>query len=83
MVLQYADIALVTFHMHQLESRVLSQCVLTVAHTVTLGISLGRDIETILVAEVVPARVVGIVTGAHGIDIELFHDADILNHPFD
>ena len=56
------------------------QCLLAVTHAVALDIGLGRQIEAVLVAEVVPAGIVGIVAGAYGIDIQIFHDLDILDH---
>ena len=48
--------------------------------TVALLISLSNHVETIFVAEVVEIGIVGIVTGAHGIDIQLFHHGEVLNH---
>ena len=51
-----------------------------VAETVTLLVRLRDEVQTILVAEVVPARVVGIVACAHGIDVEPLHQLDILYH---
>lgn len=39
-------------------------------------------VNTILVAEVVPEIIVGIVAGAHGIQVELLHHLNILNHAF-
>ena len=47
-----------------------------------LEVCLCHDVQAVLVAEFIPHGVVGIVARAHGIDIELFHQADILNHPF-
>ena len=40
------------------------------------------DVESVLVAEFIPAWVVGIVAGTNGIDVQLLHDADVLNHAF-
>ena len=56
------------------------QRLLAIAHAVALDIGLGRQIEAVLVAEVVPAGIVGIVAGAYGVDIQIFHDLDILDH---
>ena len=53
-----------------------------VAEPMTLLVCLRTEIDTILVAEVVPHRIIGVMTGAHGIDIEPFHQLDILDHPF-
>ena len=44
----------------------------------TLHISLGQHIEAVLIAEVIEDRIIGIVTGAHCIDIEALHGLDIL-----
>ena len=46
----------------------------------TLEVRLSGEIDTVFVAEVIPAWIIGIMAGAHGIDVELLHDADILNH---
>ena len=67
--------------MHLGEGLVLGKGLLAIAHTVTLEIRLGSQVNTILVAEVIPARIIGIVTGTYSIDVELLHDLDVLNHP--
>ena len=54
--------------------------ILTVAETVTLLIGFSYDIESVLVAKVVPDRVIGIVTGTHSVDIQLLHQLYVLNH---
>ena len=59
---------------------VLGKGLLTIAHTMALDVGLCRQIDTIFVAEVVPTGIVGIVASTYGIDIELLHDLDILNH---
>ena len=71
----------VALQMGLLVGRVAGQRGGAVAHAVRLDIRLGYHIETILVAEVIPVRIVGIVAGAHGIDVELLHDLDVLLHP--
>ena len=61
--------------------RLVSECHFrVVAHSVRLHVSLGNDIYAVLVAELIPVTVVWIVAGAHRIDIELFHNAYILQH---
>ena len=45
-----------------------------------LKVRLSCEVDTILVAQVIPARVVGIVAGAHGIDVQLLHNLDVLDH---
>ena len=83
MVLIGDDIAFLTLDVHLGEGLILGECLLLVAHTVTLEVRLGGEIDTVFVAEVVPTWIVGIVAGAHGIDVELLHDADILDHTLD
>ena len=54
----------------------------TIMETVRLLVCLGHNINSVFVAQVVPHRIVGIMAGAHSVDVQLFHDADILNHAF-
>ena len=79
-VLEGHHVADVTLHMSLGEGGILGQRTLTVAHTVALDVGLGHYVETILVAQLIPAGIVGIVAGAHSIDVEFLHDLDILNH---
>ena len=53
-----------------------------VTHAVALDVGLGHHVKAILVAQVVPARVVAIVTGTHGVHVQLLHNLDVLNHAF-
>ena len=46
----------------------------------TLLVRLGAEVDAILVTEVIPQRIIRIVTGAHGIDIETLHQLNILKH---
>ena len=80
MIPEADHITLLTLDVHLFEGRILRQRLLTVTHTMTLEVRLRREIDTILVAEVVPAGIVRIVTGTYRVDIQLFHDLDILNH---
>ena len=79
-VLEGHHIADVTLQMSLGEGGVLGQCTITVAHTVALDVGLSHYVETILVAQLIPTGIVGIVTGTYGIDVEFLHDLDILNH---
>ncbi len=45
-----------------------------------LDVGLGRDIESVFVAQLVPTRVVGIVACAHGIDVQPLHYLYVLYH---
>ncbi len=65
-----------------LEVGALGQSGFFIAHSVRLYVALVHHIEAVLVAQVVPNRVVGVVAGAHRIDIHLFHCADVAQHLF-
>ena len=75
------DHAAVALQVRLGEGRNARQRELLVAHAVRLDVGLVDDIDAVAVAELVPLRVVGIVRRAHGVDVELLHDADILQHP--
>ena len=47
---------------------------------VRLDVRLVDHVEPVLVAEVVPVGVVRIVRGAHGVDVELLHQAHVAEH---
>ena len=47
---------------------------------VTLKVGLIHDIQPVFIAQGKESRVIGIVAGAHGIDIVALHDAHILEH---
>ena len=59
---------------------VLGERFFIVAHSVGLDIGLGHYVYTVLVAEVIPQCVVGVVTCAHCVDVELLHELDVLKH---
>ena len=80
MVLERFHISLVALHVHQFKVLVLGQRPLTITHTVTLQIGLGSEVDAVLVAQVIPAGVVGIVTRTYRIDVQLLHNLDVLNH---
>ena len=80
MILETDHITLLTLDMHLLKGGILGKCLLIVTHTVTLQVRLRCEIDTILVTKVIPTGIVGIVAGAYRVDIQLFHDFDILNH---
>ena len=60
--------------------RVLGQRVLAVTHTVRLYVGLVDNVETVLVAQVIPFGRVRIVARTYGIEVELLHDLYVLNH---
>ena len=80
MVPQRQHIGLVTLQVHLRKVLALSQRTLAITHAVTLYVGLGHHIDACLVAQVVPARIVRIVAGAHGIDVQLLHNAQVLLH---
>ena len=43
-------------------------------------VGLGHHIDAVTVAQVIPLRIVAVVTGAHSIDVEALHDLKVLNH---
>ena len=51
-----------------------------VHHAVHLDIALINDIQAELIAQLVEIRAVGVVAGAHGVDIVLFHQAQVAQH---
>ena len=53
------------------------------ADAVRFEIGLVHQVDAVLVAQVVPARVVGIVRGPHGVDVVALHQLDVLDHPAD
>ena len=83
MILQHKDIALIALQMHQFEISALGERLLAITHAMRLKIGLCSDVKSILVAQIIPTGIVGIVTRADGIDVKLLHNLDILNHPRD
>ena len=83
MVLETDHVTLLTLDVHLLEGRILRQRLLAITHAMTLKIRLRREIDTILVAEVIPTGIIRIVTGAYRINIQLFHNLYILDHTVD
>ena len=51
-----------------------------VSHSMRFNIRLVNHIKSVLVAQLIPAGIIGIVTGANCIDIILFHQRNILQH---
>ena len=71
---------LVTDQVGCLEVRPLGKRSIFVAHSVRLYVAFVNHIEAVLVAQVVPHRVIGVMAGAYGVDVELFHYADVAEH---
>ena len=74
-------VADVAFQMRLGVGGILGQCLFVVAHAVRFEVGLGHQIESVAVAERVPAGVVRVVARAHGVEIVLLEDADVLDHP--
>ena len=51
-----------------------------IPNTVGFDIGFVQHIEAVLVTEFVPAGLVGIVGGAHGVEVKLFHQLDVAQH---
>ena len=60
----------------------MSKTFLSISHTVTLHISLINYIKTIFIAKGKPFRIIRIMTGTNRIDIQLFHNSNIIYHIF-
>ncbi len=60
--------------------RILCDCAFSVTESVSLVVRLIDDIESILVTQLVPVRVVRIVAGAHRVDVQFFHYPDVTQH---
>ena len=77
-VAKCAHLAFVAFHhrlaeqLHAAEARV----------PVAFHVGFCQDVEAVLVAQLVEVRIVGIVTGAHGVDVEALHGEHVLQHLF-
>ena len=82
MVLERDNISLLTLNMHFFESGILSQCLLAITHTMTFEVRFCRQVNSIFITEVIPARIIRIVACTYSIDIQLFHYLNILNHTF-
>ena len=69
---------LITFKVYFSILFVLGQRCFAVAHTVTFDIGFGTEVDAILVAELIPIGIVGIMAGAYSVDVHLFHLLDVL-----
>ena len=80
MIAEGEHIALIALQVHLGKVCPLSQGTLTITHAVTFEVRLCHHIKTGRVAKLIPTRIVRIVRGAHRIDVQLFHNADVLLH---
>ncbi|OQC24439.1 MAG: hypothetical protein BWX70_02625 [Verrucomicrobia bacterium ADurb.Bin070] len=51
-----------------------------VAEAMCLEVGLVHHVNPVLIAQVIPARVVGIVAGAYGVDVVALHQQDVFHH---
>ena len=80
MIEVHGNIVLVTLQNLLGKHRLLGSCIIAILETVTLLVSLSYHIDTILIAELVPAWIVRIVAGTDSVDIQALHNLDVLNH---
>ena len=74
------DIALVALQMCLGVSRIFGQRLFVVTHAVRFDVRFGHEVNAVAVAEVVPARIVRVMACAHGVEIVLFQNANVLDH---
>ena len=74
------DHPLVPDEVGRLVIRPVGKRLLAVTHSVRFNVALVHQIDSVLVAERKPDRIVRIVASADSIDIQLLHYADIPNH---
>ena len=60
--------------------RLFGQAMLAISLRVALVVGLVPDVEAVAVAEVVPVFVVGVVAGAHSVDVVGLHQLDVPFH---
>ena len=73
-------ITLITLHMSFLVIGTFGKSGFFISHSVRLDIGFRYHINTVLVAQIIPQIIIGIVAGTHRIQIELLHKLNILNH---
>ena len=82
MIDERLHIALVALDVRHDVLRELGERFLFISHTMRFEICLSGDVDTVFIAKVIPARITWIVAGANGVDVQLLHDLDVLNHAF-
>ena len=82
MVVERAHVVLVALHDLHGEVGLAGLAGEFVPEAVAFLVGFCRDIESVFVAEIIPNGIIGIVAGAHGVDIEPLHDLDVLQHTF-
>ena len=77
---EHRHIVLVALHDLLGKLRLLGSRIVAILETMALLVSLSHNIQSVLVAEIIPARIVWIVAGTNGIDVHALHHHDVLNH---
>ena len=80
MIVEVGYVVLVALQYLLGKHRFLGSGIVVVAESVALLVGFCHDVETILITEVVPARVVWIVTSTYGVDVQSLHHLDVLYH---
>ena len=80
MVDESLHITLVTLDMSLEVFRELGERFLIISHTMRFKVCLSSHIDSIFITEVIPARIIRIMTGTNSVDIQLLHNLNILNH---
>ena len=80
MIVIPTDHSAYSLKMSGLESRIIGKRLLAISHSVRLDVGLIDDIQSITVAKRIPERVIRIVAGTYGIDVQLLHDLYITYH---
>ena len=80
MIEVHGNIVLVALQNLLGKHRLLGSSIIAILETMTLLVSLSNHIDTILIAELVPAWIIRIVAGTDSVDIQAFHHLDVLNH---
>ena len=68
------------FEMCFAPQRIFGQAALAIAHSVRFDVGFVDYIQAVFIAELVPARVVGVMAGAHSVHIIEFHQPDVVEH---
>ena len=77
----YGNVMLVALQYLASEHRLIGRSIgRVITESVALLISFGNEIDAQFVAHMIPLRIVGVVAGAHGVNIKTLHQHDVLQH---
>ena len=82
MILNGVDHVGDTVEMGGCPGRIFSEGSGAVAHAVGFNVGFGDDVESVFIAEFIEAGIVGVMSGADGVDIELLHEREVFTHEF-